>query len=115
MFPFLSIQTGLSIDHLNKRTNVTQKLKELRPEGIAFSIISLAELYEGIHYSKNPLKSQEMLDALSEEFPVLPIDEEICKVFGKERGRLRQEKKVVSDFDLLIASTCLKWDLTLKG
>jgi len=107
------VDTDWIIDHLNKRIIVTQKLKEFRPDGIALSIISLAELYEGVHYSKDPLKSQEMLESLSEEFPVLPIDEDICKVFGKERGRLRQEKKAVSDFDLLIASTCLRWDLTL--
>lgn len=54
-----------------------------------------------------------MLDTLLEEFQILPINEEICKTFGKERGRLRKEKKVVSDFDLLIASTCLQLNLTL--
>jgi tRNA(fMet)-specific endonuclease VapC len=90
-----------------------QKLKELRSAGIALNIISLAELYEGIYYSKDPPKSERMLGIFLKQFPVLTVDEEICKIFGKERGRLRQEKKVVSDFDLIIASTCLCWDLTL--
>ena len=31
----------------------------------------------------------------------------------RERGRLRKEGKAIGDFDLLIASTCLHYDLTL--
>lgn len=107
------LDTDWIIDHLNRRPEVREKLKELRPSGIALSIISLAELYEGVYYSKDPIKSNEMLARFLGEFQVLPLDDEICKVFGKERGRLRQEKKNVSDFDLLIASTCLRLNLTL--
>jgi len=105
--------TDWIIDHLNKKAEATQKLKEFRPYGIALSIISLAELYEGIFYSKDPIKSQKILDTFLKQFPALAIDEETCKIFGKERGKLRQKKKMASDFDLLIAATCLRWNLTL--
>ena len=44
---------------------------------------------------------------------VIGIDEETGKIFGRERGRLRAEKKVLGDFDLLIGSTALQHDLTL--
>lgn len=53
------------------------------------------------------------MKAFLRDFPVLGIDEEICRIFGKERGRLRKQGKIVSDFDLLIASTCLHYNLTL--
>lgn len=105
--------TDWIIDHLNKKAEITQKLREFRPDGIALSIISLAELYEGIFYSRDPAKSQKMLDTFLKQFPALAIDEETCKIFGKERGNLRQKKKMSSDFDLLIAATCLRWNLTL--
>lgn len=52
------IDTDWIIDHLNKKVEVKEKIKELRSEGIALSIISLAELYEGVHYSKDPIESQ---------------------------------------------------------
>ena len=107
------IDTDWIIDHFNQVDRTTQKLKELRPAGIAMSVISLAELYEGVHYSRDPVRSQQVLDTFLREIPVLGVDEEICKVFGKERGGLRQQGKTVSDFDLLIASTCLCYDLTL--
>lgn len=44
---------------------------------------------------------------------VIGIDEETCKVFGRERGRLRASRKTVGDFDLLIGATALHHNLTL--
>jgi predicted nucleic acid-binding protein len=41
------------------------------------------------------------------------IDEETCKLFGKERGRLRAAGKRVADFDLIIGVTARRHDLTL--
>ncbi len=107
------IDTDWIIDHFSHIQRTTQKLKALQSAGIAMSIISLAELHEGIHYSKNPSQSQQVLETFLQEIPVLGVDEQICKVFGKERGRLRQEGKTISDFDLLIAATCLSYSLTL--
>jgi tRNA(fMet)-specific endonuclease VapC len=108
------IDTDWVINHLKGETTVAKKLEDLAPEGVAISVISLAELYEGVYYSRDPIKSQELLDEfLAPDLKMLNVDQEICKVFGKERGRLRQQKKMISDFDLLIASTCLYYDLTL--
>lgn len=44
---------------------------------------------------------------------VMPIDEEVCDLFGRERGKLRQQGRLIGDFDLLIAATCLRHDLTV--
>jgi predicted nucleic acid-binding protein len=62
------IDTDWVINHLNKVDKVTQKLKELRPAGIALSVISLAELYEGVYYSKDPGTSQKILDTFLRDF-----------------------------------------------
>jgi len=108
------IDTDWVIHHLKGETKVVKKLEELAPEGVVISVISLAELYEGVYYSRDPIKSQKLLDEfLAPDLKMLNVDQEICKVFGKERGRLRQQKKMISDFDLLIVSTCLYYNLTL--
>jgi tRNA(fMet)-specific endonuclease VapC len=70
------IDTDWVIDHLNQIDRVVNRLKELRPQGLALSIISLAELDEGIHYSRNPEQSQQALEAFLEDVSVLGIDEE---------------------------------------
>jgi tRNA(fMet)-specific endonuclease VapC len=108
------IDTDWVINHLKGENRVVSKLEELVPEGVAISVISLAEIYEGVYYSKDPVKSQQLLEEfLAPDLKVLNVDQEVCKIFGKERGRLRQQKKMISDFDLLIASTCLYHNLTL--
>ena len=73
----------------------------------------MAELYEGIYYSTNPTGNEEALNGFLSGVSILGVEDEVCKVFGKERGRLRQKKKMIGDFDLLLASTCLYYDLTL--
>ena len=107
------IDTDWIIDHLNGIEKVKKKLEELAPEGLALSIVSLAELYEGVFYSRNPQKSERTLKEFLTGIPILGIEEAVCKIFGKERGRLRKEGKIIGDIDLLIASTCLRSNLTL--
>lgn len=110
------IDTDWVIDHLNEIERVVNRLKELWPEGLALSIISLAELYERVYYlyySRDPDKSRMALEAFLEDVSVLGVDEEICKRFGRERGRLRKEGKLIGDFDLLIGTTALQHNLTV--
>ena len=108
------IDTDWVIDHLRDMEAITSKLEDLAPEGLALSIISLAELYEGVYYSRDPIQSEEVLRAfLDPDLTILGIDEEISQIFGRERGRLRQEGRNIGDFDLLIAATCRRHGLTL--
>ncbi|MGH8059652.1 MAG: type II toxin-antitoxin system VapC family toxin [Candidatus Entotheonellia bacterium] len=107
------IDTDWVIDHLHGIERVVNRLKELRSEGLFLSVISLAELYEGVYYSRDPDKSQVALEAFLEDVSVLGVDEEICKRFARERGRLRKEGKLIGDFDLLIGTTGLQHNLTV--
>lgn len=113
MSPAYVVDTDWIIDHLNGIEQITLKLEEMRSAGLAVSIVSLAELYEGVLYSKSPAQSKAVLQRFLAGISVLPIDEDVCEVFGRERGRLRQRGTAIGDFDLLIASTCLLHDLTL--
>jgi tRNA(fMet)-specific endonuclease VapC len=107
------IDTDWVIDHFNRVEPATRRLQELRREGLALSIISLAELWEGVHYSADRMRSQTMLEEFLSGVVVLGIDEEICRRFGQLRGTLRREGKLVGDFDLLIAASALRHKLTL--
>ncbi len=50
--PYL-IDTDLVIDHLANITEVNQLLEKLAPEGIAISIITYMEAYQGVVRSPN--------------------------------------------------------------
>jgi tRNA(fMet)-specific endonuclease VapC len=108
------IDTDWVIDHLNQVESVTARLHELAPEGLALSVVSLGELYEGVYYSRDPEASERSLQRfLNRELTILGIDEETCKRFGRERGRLRTIGQRIGDMDLMIAATALQYDLTL--
>lgn len=113
MTPSYLIDTDWIIHYLNGQRETVKRLAALRKEGLAISVISLAELYEGVYYSTNPEGDKKALDDFLTEVSILGLEDEICKIFGKERGKLRKFKIVIGDFDLLIAATCLCYNLTL--
>jgi predicted nucleic acid-binding protein len=47
-------------------------------------VISLTELYEGVYCSRNPDRNERALNDFLRRVVLLGIDEETCKVFGKE-------------------------------
>jgi predicted nucleic acid-binding protein len=107
------VDTDWAIDYLNGEDRTRKRLEEIEESGLAFSIISLAEVYEGIYYSKDPEGNEKALLDFLQDVTVISVDEEISRLFGKERGRLRALGKMASDFDLLIGITARRYGLTL--
>ena len=85
------IDTDWIIHYLNGRKDIIQELGSLKKGGLFVSVISLAELYEGIYYSTNPTGNEEALNGFLSGVSILGVEDEVCKVFGKERGRLYGE------------------------
>ena len=108
------IDTDWTIDYLNGAQYVRDRLDDLDISDLGISVVSVAELYEGVLYSRNMEDDHAALNLfLENEVTVLGIDMEICRIFGRERGRLRRQGRMTGDMDLLIASTCLRHNLTL--
>jgi len=107
------VDTDWAVQYLRGDAGVVGRLEELKPEGLGLSVISLAELYEGVFSSRDPRASEEGLNNFLRRVVLIGIDEEICRLFGQERGRLRAGGKGVGDFDLLIGSTARRHDLTV--
>ena len=107
------LDTDWVIDYLNDKEPTSSKIDELRDKSIGISIISLAELYEGIINSKDPESSEKLLLGFMSGISVIGIDEEICRIFGNLRGKLRKKGLLIDDFDLVITSTALCYEITL--
>ena len=107
------IDTDWVIHYLNGHKEIVAMFSSLEKGRLAMSVISLAELYEGVYYSKDPERNEEALIGFLSGVSILGVEEAICKIFGRERGRLRKQGAIIGDFDLIIASTCLHYGLTL--
>ncbi len=52
------VDTDWAIHYLNGNPGIVTRLNELQPNGLGLSVVSLAELYEGIYYSTDPLGNE---------------------------------------------------------
>jgi tRNA(fMet)-specific endonuclease VapC len=107
------VDTDWVVHYLHGAGQVTARLAQLRPEGIGLSIISLAEVYEGLTRPNDPRNNEQGLHDLLVAVAVVDLDEETCRIFGRERARLRADGNLIGDLDLLIGATALGHGLTL--
>lgn len=108
------IDTDWVIHCLHGVQRVMNQVDQLRPDGVAISVISIAELYDGVFGGTDPArKEQELLDFLARGITVLELDATTATLFARERSRLRRAGTPIGDFDLLIGATALRHNLTL--
>ena len=107
------LDTDWAIQSLNGIEPVRQHIRERSPLGIAISVVSVAEVYEGVFGSYDPARDEATLLDFLADFEVLPVDLEISRIFGRERHRLRALGLPVDGMDTLIAATALRYRLTV--
>ena len=109
--PAYLIDTSWAIRHLRGRAEYTEKLSALEPSGLAISVITLAELYEGVARSSN--RAGAALDAFISGVRVLLVDEGTARAFGKLSAQMRSAGNHPGDFDVTIAATAIQHGLTV--
>ena len=108
------IDTDWSIDYLNEIQRVKIRVEQLKPDGIGISIISIAELYDGVVGATDPERSErELLEFLAQGITLVELDTATCRLFAQERSRLRRAGTPIGDFDLMIGATAVRHNLTL--
>jgi predicted nucleic acid-binding protein len=107
------IDTDWLIDYLKGKAAAGQLLDHLVHEGIAISLITYGEIWEGIYYGKDPKGQGQIFRAFLQATPVLPLTENSMESFALIRGSLRAQGQLIGDADILIAATALDHDLTL--
>lgn len=107
------VDTDWTIDYLNGVSTIVENLNGLLPVGVGISIISVAELYDGVFGANDLENAERELDAFLDYVEIVPLDDAICRIFAGERRRLRVAGTTISDFDLLIGATALHHNLTL--
>lgn len=107
------VDTDWIVFYLRGREPYVSTLKRLQKEGLAVSVISVAELYEGVFRDQNPQTREEGLARFLAGVVVVDVNEDVARVFGQLRAELRQQGLTVADLDLLIGSTAVHYGLLL--
>jgi tRNA(fMet)-specific endonuclease VapC len=107
------IDTDWLIDALSGISSAVRTLDQLKADGLAVSIISVGEVYEGAYDAANPAERLAVYRSFLAPFPVLPLSDRIMERFAQERSVLRKQGNIIPDLDLLIAATALEHNLTL--
>ncbi len=107
------IDTDWVAHYFKGRPNIVARLHDLRGQGLGISVVTLAELYDGVYGARDPEAKERVLDKFLEWVTVVGLDAETAKMFGKERHRLRRAGNSIPDIDLLIGVTAAQHDLIL--
>ena len=112
--PYL-IDTDWVIDHLAGEPEAMKLLAKLTQQGIAISMITYMETFQGTEREPNPQAAQTKLDTFLEAAPILPFSLAVARRCARLREMLKRQGKRVRAraLDLITAATALEYDLTL--
>ncbi|HET7036973.1 MAG TPA: type II toxin-antitoxin system VapC family toxin [Thermomicrobiaceae bacterium] len=100
-------------DYLKGREAATTVLTELFPAGLAISIITFAEIYEGIYYGHDPQRHEQVFRRFIQGVSILDLTRTVARRYARLRGELRQLGQVIDQPDLFIAATAIEYNLEL--
>jgi tRNA(fMet)-specific endonuclease VapC len=108
------LDTDWIVDILTGQEKAIKTILELTSSGLALSIITYGELYEGAAFARDPAPALAGLRAFLKGKAILPLTQPIMERFAQIRGSLpRPIRQQIGDLDILIAATCLEHNLTL--
>lgn len=101
------------IDAVRGVPTAVDLLAGLRGEGLAVSIVSYGELFEGAVGAPDPAAELARFRRFLDGLALLELDDAVMERFAFIRADLRRRGQPIPDLDLLIAATALHHDLTL--
>lgn len=107
------IDTDWVVDWLVGKTAAVQLLQSMALGGIAISLDTFGEIYEGTYYGRDPKAAEAGFRHFLRGVTVLPLNRTIMRNYARIRGGLRQQGSLIGDVDLLIAATALTHGLVL--
>ncbi|HLH26581.1 MAG TPA: type II toxin-antitoxin system VapC family toxin [Chloroflexota bacterium] len=109
------IDSDLVVDWLNGHPSSVTFLTPLFSQGMALSILTYSEIFEGIYGGQDPRREQIAFQAFLRSLKVLSITRAVARRNAQLRRHLRDQRRplVHRALDLLIAATALEYGLVL--
>jgi tRNA(fMet)-specific endonuclease VapC len=107
------IDSDVVADYLKGVPQAVQQISAFVRGGIAISIITYGEIYDGIDGSYDPKAAAEVFRRFLRFVNVLPLNRSVMRRFAAVRRDLRSRGQLIPDMDMLIAATAPHHNLTL--
>jgi predicted nucleic acid-binding protein len=107
------VDSDYIIDAIARISDSLAVLDRLSVDGLAVSIVTLGELFEGAYIFPDPEAELAIYRQFLSGYAVLPLNEAIMLHFAQTRALLRRQGNMIPDFDLLVGSTAVHHGLTL--
>ena len=105
------MDTTVIIDIWRGRSNVKSVLKLYSDQTICISAVTIAEIYDGLGYTKEKksekiyLQIREQIEKLLSEFHIIPLNSQILQESGSLKGHLRAKGITLDLADCIIGTT----------
>lgn len=106
------IDTNICIFHIKGKYALIERFKKVGRQNLFVSEISVAELKFGVENSQHVEKNRKVLKTFLSSVKILPIFQAL-DIYAMEKARLRKRGTPIEDFDLLIGSTGVSYELTV--
>lgn len=107
------VDSDVLVDGLVGRPAALDLVARLRHHGLAVSIVSYGEVFEGAFKATDPHLRLARFRTYLDDFAMNPLTDPIMETFARIRADLRGSGRLISDLDILIAATAIHHDLTL--
>jgi tRNA(fMet)-specific endonuclease VapC len=113
------LDTTFLIDWLRGSDRARKKYEELQSDAsegrqqLSASVITAYELEKGARMSKTPAKDLKVVRDLLSELVILELDMPAVVLSSQLYSDLRGKGKIIGEFDILIAATCIVAGQTL--
>jgi predicted nucleic acid-binding protein len=105
--------TDITADYLNGQPFAITLLDSLVLPGLAISLVTYGEIYDGIYDGRNPQAAERAFLQFLRPITVLPLTKSIMKEFARIRAQLRHAGMIIGDDDIMIAATAVYHHLDL--
>ena len=100
-------------EYLKGIPRIVALMAPLLASGAGISIITYAEVYEGLYYGRDPQRQERAFTDLLQALTVIGLDAAVARRFAMVRGDLRRQGQLIPDADIWIGVTAVEYRLML--
>jgi len=109
MINMVCLDTSFLADLLRQDEKAISKMEQFIEDDalLVTTPINVSELYKGAYGFHNPEEEVDRIEQLLYQIPVLPMNNQSCKLYGMIHHLLKSSGRPIPDRDILIACICL--------